>query len=99
MRRAALAVLLGFIFIMTAGVLAADDGAMTGDSDFEVVPETMGPGAFLLGADTGGAIIIAGPFCDQLDIICDARCNKIGGVYTCVGASTGFCSVSNCTSL
>jgi hypothetical protein len=96
MRRAALALLLGFM--VSAGLLASDDGAATRAIVVEdSVPKTAGPGAFLVGADNGGAIVVAGPFCDQMDIICDARCAKLGGVFTCVGGTTGFCSVSNCS--
>jgi|SRR5215203_943811 len=100
MRRAALLACLVVSFLLPAGLFAVEGSATPSLAAFDFeVPQTMGPGAFLVGADTGGAIVVSGPFCDQLDIICDARCGKIGGGYSCVGASSGFCSVSNCGGL
>lgn len=94
MKRAVAGVLF-LSFLALPGLWALESDLILAQTGLEV-PEVMGPGAFLVGVDTGGAVI-NGPFCDQPDIICDARCTKLEGEFTCVGGGPGFCSVSNCT--
>jgi len=91
---AAFGVLLSLLLPMN--LLAAGPG-QTPVADQLQVPKVMGPGAFRIGVDAGGAIVPDGPFCDQVDIICDARCQKLSGVWSCYGGGTGFCSFSLCT--